>query len=110
MKDAFEASEDDIAHSGVVIVDDLELDFSIFLFLDSWLLGEIDWSWCDGRVSIRLREKTESVVVGMKGAAPATSTSPFVPFCKGDSVRAFLDLEEEASSEAFRLAVEVSGA
>jgi hypothetical protein len=33
-----------------------------------------------------------------------------MPFCVGDSVRAFFDLEDEASSDAFRLvAKRVSG-
>lgn len=40
-----------------------------------------------------------------------TSAYPFVPFWNGDSVLAFLDLEDEASSEAFLLvAAEISRA
>ena len=37
LEDTFESSQDDQAFSSIVIVDYSKLDFSVTLFLDSWL-------------------------------------------------------------------------
>ena len=110
LEDAFQACEDDIAFSRIVVVNHAKLDYAILLLNHGRLLGKGDdfgRGECRGielgvgQVSFILLPHSPTKVMA---EVHTSSRFGLTPFCSGEFVRAFLDRTEvNASSDAFRL-------